>query len=78
MVDVGRVQGTDVWKSWPVEERHLYQTVRGLDPRRTYEVRMVARDGPYETPSQAVLVPASEGKYTTSFSHTAHRNILYF
>ncbi|XP_071547081.1 uncharacterized protein [Panulirus ornatus] len=55
-----RVQGTDTWKSSPVESRHLYQTITGLDPRRNYEIRMVARDGPYETPSEVIVIPASE------------------
>ncbi|ROT67129.1 putative Neuroglian precursor [Penaeus vannamei] len=55
-----RIQGTSEWQSSPVERRHLYQTLSGLDPRRNYEVRVVARDGDYETPSGITVIQASE------------------
>ncbi|XP_068231636.1 uncharacterized protein [Palaemon carinicauda] len=56
-----RVQGATSWQQSPMERERLYQTLTGLDPRRSYEVRMVAKDGPYETPSNIILIPASEG-----------------
>ncbi|KAG7157354.1 Neuroglian-like 1 [Homarus americanus] len=58
----GRVKGTQHWKSSPVERQHLYQTISGLDPRRSYEVRIVAKDGPYETPSDIKYLAATEGQ----------------
>nr|XP_045622235.1 uncharacterized protein LOC123772893 isoform X5 [Procambarus clarkii] len=62
-----RVKGTEHWKSSPVERANLHQTISGLDPRRTYEIRMVAKDGDLETPSEIVIIPSSEeqgGKLT--------------
>ncbi|KAK8753308.1 hypothetical protein OTU49_003810, partial [Cherax quadricarinatus] len=56
----GRVQGTEHWKASPVERDSLDQTISGMDPRRAYEIRMVAKDGPYETPSDIILIPPSE------------------
>ncbi|XP_042243141.1 neuroglian-like isoform X6 [Homarus americanus] len=59
-----RVKGTQHWKSSPVERQHLYQTISGLDPRRSYEVRIVAKDGPYETPSDIKYLAATEAMPT--------------
>ncbi|KAK4304075.1 hypothetical protein Pmani_023968 [Petrolisthes manimaculis] len=55
-----RVKGSTNWKSSPLEKKNLYQTVSGLDPRREYEIRMVAKNGEYETSSKVEVIPASE------------------
>lgn len=59
---VYRVKGRQKWKSSPIEKKNLYQTVSGLDPRREYEIRMVAKNGDYETSSKVEVIPASEGQ----------------
>ncbi|KAK7070825.1 hypothetical protein SK128_024045 [Halocaridina rubra] len=55
-----RVEGANSWRKSRVEDEKLHQTLTGLDPRRSYEVRVIARDGEYETPSDIILIPASE------------------
>lgn len=64
---VFRVKGTRQWKSSPIEKKNLYQTVSGLDPRREYEIRMVAKNGEYETSSKVEVIPASEGQSNLSW-----------
>ncbi|XP_076034234.1 uncharacterized protein LOC143021011 isoform X2 [Oratosquilla oratoria] len=61
-----RPLGAEAWRTTPVENNHLYQVIRGLDPRKTYEVRVVAKDGDFETPSEIMLIEATEGKRKTS------------
>ena len=54
--------GSESWRKSPVEENNLYQTIRGLDPYKSYEIRMVAMDGDYKTPSDTVRVGPWKGK----------------
>merc|ERR1739842_235874 len=58
-----RIKGGNDWKNMPVEKEHLYQTLSGLDPRRAYEVRVIAKDGKYETPSAIVMIEPTMGMY---------------
>ncbi|CAL4088931.1 unnamed protein product, partial [Meganyctiphanes norvegica] len=51
-----RIKGSNGWQNTTVEKDHLYQTLRGLDPRRAYEVRVIAIDGQFETPSKIVMI----------------------
>ncbi|XP_050687578.1 uncharacterized protein LOC126981013 isoform X4 [Eriocheir sinensis] len=63
-----RRNGSKEWKNSSVQREDLQQTVSGIDPRHAYEVRVVARDGPFETPSEIIIIPASEGVKKTATS----------
>ena len=40
----------------PIEENTLHQSLSGLDPYKAYEMRMVAKDGEFETPSEIKVI----------------------
>jgi hypothetical protein len=53
--------GTSQWLNTPKDENQDSTVVhiKGLDPSETYEIRIVAVDGEYETPSETQEITSS-------------------
>lgn len=61
-------KGQEKWYSTPKDENQdsTTVTIKGLDEDKTYEVRVVAVDGSFETPSEVQEI-SSSGIITRAF-----------